>query len=144
MPELGVRTVAVVIAAAPRSGAAEARRPRRLQRPRRPGVDRRPPEGAVYVGRPTLWTNPFRSERFGHARAIALHGRWLGGELTPRQLRALGFGQHEIAALYRLRARVLLRIHRLRGLDLQCWCPVRSRWCHADTLLRLANADAAS
>jgi hypothetical protein len=86
-----------------------------------------------------MWTNPFRSARFGHARAVKLHNAWLSGELTPRRLRALGFGHHEIAALYRLRHKVLTRIDRLSGRDLQCWCPVRSRFCHADLLIRLAN-----
>lgn len=27
----------------------------------------------------------------------------------------------------------------LAGLDLQCWCPITSRWRHADSLIRRAN-----
>lgn len=134
------------IAAEPRSGTALPLRgaPRRLQRPRAKGQDRRAPEGARYVGRPTPWTNPFRSERFGHARSFALHRQWLAGELAPKMLRRLGFGDHEVAALYRLRARVLRRVHLLSGLDVQCWCPLSSRYCHGDTLLALANSGGAA
>lgn len=113
--------------------------PHRLQRPRGKNRERRAPEGAVYVGRGSLWTNPFRFDRFGHARSVTLHRLWLTGELTPRMLIRLGFGQHETMALYRLRRRVLSKIDRLQGKNLQCWCPLRSRWCHADTLLQLAN-----
>jgi hypothetical protein len=95
----------------------------------------------AYVGRGSIWTNPFRYDRFGHVRSVRLHELWLKGELTPRMLRRLGFGQHETMALYRMRVKVLARLDRLRGLDLQCWCPAKSRWCHADTLIALANAE---
>lgn len=40
--------------------------PQRLQRSRKRGA--KLPETAVYVGRPTLFANPFRFERFGPAR----------------------------------------------------------------------------
>lgn len=86
-----------------------------------------------------MWANPFRFARFGHARSISLHRLWLAGELTPRMLRRLGFGEHERLALERLRRRVLRRIALLSGRDLQCWCPLTSKICHAETLLALAN-----
>lgn len=53
-------------------------------------------------------------------------------------LEALRFSPSEIDALERLRARVLVNLHRLAGHDLACWCPQSSAWCHAQTLLRMA------
>lgn len=113
------------------------RSPRRLQRSRRRGA--RLPEDAVYVGRPTLFGNPFTSQRFGHARATRLHRDWLSGRVSALALERLGFCPAEIDMLLLVRARVREALPRLRGKDLVCWCPLNSRWCHANTLLKLAN-----
>jgi hypothetical protein len=126
-----------MIAATLRSEAHAPTCPRRLQRSRRKGATT--PEGARYVGRPTLFGNPFRIDRFGHARAVALHRRWLAFRLGALTLERLGFSPHEIAALDRLRGRVIERLPELVDRNLQCWCPLTSKWCHADTLLKLAN-----
>jgi len=71
--------------------------------------------GAVYVGRPSKWGNPF-----------------VIGKDGPR---------HEVIAKYRLHAQSAFdrnEIERdLRGKDLVCWCAPRA--CHADVLLELAN-----
>lgn len=122
---------------APRS-MMSAPRPRRLQRPRR-RAERHVPEGAVYVGRPTIFANPFRPERFGHVRSVKLHRRWVTFHLGALSLERLGFTPFEIDALDRWRTRLVGRLPNLAGNDLQCWCPLTSRWCHADTLLALAN-----
>ncbi|WP_439539013.1 DUF4326 domain-containing protein [Sphingomonas sp.] len=112
--------------------------PARLQRTRRRNV--KTPPGAVYVGRPTLWGNPFADRpRIGHARSVILYRSWVAGDLTGPILARAGFDEHEIASLFRWRRRLLARIDELRGRDLQCWCPSTSAWCHADTLLRIAN-----
>ena len=111
--------------------------PRRLQRPRKRGVP--VPVGARYVGRPTEFANPFDGRGFGHVRATRLYERWIDGRLGDLTLEALGFCPSEIEALHRLHERVLHRLPLLAGLNLQCWCPVTSRWCHADILLRRAN-----
>ncbi len=95
--------------------------------------------GAIYVGRGSRWASPFLSRRFGHARAIGLHRAWLHGRLTPRVVLSLGFNEREALALARLRWRMLDHIDDLAGHDLICWCPIRSRWCHADTLIALSN-----
>lgn len=115
----------------------EGRVTRRVQRSRRKG-DRTPP-GTIYCGRGTYRANPFRSDRFGHVRACRLHRQWLDGHLSYRALRKLGFGDAEIAALWRLRKRVIQTMHELAGHDLQCWCPVTSRFCHVDTLVERAS-----
>jgi hypothetical protein len=114
------------------------RQPRRLQRARR-RADRHVPEGAFYVGRPTIFANPFRAERFGHARSVILHRRWLAFRLGALTLERLGFTSHEIDALGRWRSRLVERLPRIAGCDLQCWCPLTSKWCHADALIAAAN-----
>lgn len=112
--------------------------PRRLHRTRR--KNRTTPPGAVYVGRPTLWANPFSDRnRIGHKRSVILYAAWLRGECSPGVLRAAGFSRAEAATLERRRRLVLQRLPRLTGRNLQCWCPTTSDWCHADVLIKLAN-----
>lgn len=114
-------------------------RPRRLHRTRRRRAST--PPGAVYVGRPTLWANPFGGRPgIGHARSVILYRAWLRGELNRRVLRCAGFSDAEVDALRRWRDRLVARLATLAGRDLQCWCPLTSDWCHADVLLREANA----
>lgn len=108
---------------------------RRLQRSRRRNT--RTPPGAYYGGRPGLLANPFDSGRFGHARSVKLHARWIEGRLGALTLERLGFDPVEIDALSRLRKRVLDFLPRLVGRDIECWCPLTSRWCHVITLLAL-------
>ena len=115
-------------------------RPRRLQRSRRPGY--RTPEGAIYCGRPTVLGNPFMVQRFGQARSVKLHRRWLLGDLPHPCLLGLGFDEVEIEALRRLRQRAIERLPTLTARDLVCWCSLAQRWCHAETLLEFANSPA--
>lgn len=98
--------------------------PERIQRKRVKGW--RIPEGVVYVGRPSVWGNPFRPHtdydeegKFKYDKEICLDmfqdycaGRLMDEPewLTP-----------------------------LRGKDLACWCKAGAP-CHADILLKLANA----
>ncbi len=73
--------------------------------------------GAIYVGRPTKWGNPFVIGRDGtREEVIAKYGRWLN--VNP------------------LLKRVIMA--ELRGRDLECWCSPLP--CHADLLLKLANS----
>lgn len=119
-------------------GLPPARAPRRLQHLLRRG--RRKPAGSVFVDRPSFLANPF-DDRHGmcEKRRAIMHRAWLRGEVTPRVLRAARFSHAEIAALYRLRKRVLKRLAALRGRDLVCRCKQASPWCHGDELLDLAN-----
>ena len=119
--------------------------PQRIQRKRTKGW--RMPEGAVYVGRPTIFGNPFRpgihegtwqviddngmnyplprgtSEKWARHYAVGLFADdltyWFGGRISM---------DGDLAAA----------IAGLRGHDLACWCPL-DQPCHADVLLALAN-----
>ncbi len=87
------------------------------------------PEGAIYVGRPTLWGNRYKigtwSNRLGRPVATL--------EEAVRLYREIVWdapdGQHMKAY-----AREMLRGH-----DLVCWCPL-DKPCHADVLIALANS----
>lgn len=114
------------------------RAPRRLQH--LPRLNRRKPEGSVFVDKPSFLANPFEG-RHGmcEKRRAIMHRAWLRGELSPRVLRAARFSRAEIDALYRLRKRVLKRLPAIRGRDMVCRCRRGFAWCHGDTLLELAN-----
>jgi hypothetical protein len=88
--------------------------PQRIQRRRTAGW--RMPAGALYVGRPTRFGNPFPIAEHGPAAAVALYRTWL----TTRP---------DLVAAVRAE---------LAGRDLACWCPPQ-RPCHADVLLALAR-----
>ena len=116
----------------------------RIRRSRRKGY--RLPLGAIYVGRPTVWGNPFsvgpRSSGGcgGHARCTILHKAWLQGRISDLALERLDFCPAQIEALHRKRYRILTSLHTLAGHDLACWCPLTSEWCHAQTYLVLASS----
>jgi hypothetical protein len=104
--------------------------PQRIQRKRTKGW--KMPAGAVYVGRPTKWGNPFRvgtPDRdncmvcLDRAEAVAKYR----SELTTfaNTVNFTGCTLAEIRS-------------ELRGKDLACFCPL-DQPCHSDVLLELAN-----
>lgn len=117
--------------------------PKRIQRSRAKGW--RMPEGAVYVGRPTIWGNPWPiSEGIEFHR---LFGQLDKGE-SPREtvvrwyrewLAGLPVDMAGDAAAAQQRDEIRRRMPELRGHDLACWC-LLDQPCHADVLLELANA----
>ena len=94
-------------------------KPKRIQRKRTKGW--RMPEGAVYVGRPTKWGNPFAMFDTGQ-KMTRLEAVNCFRVYVLQQLRGPGYPLRE-----------------LRGKDLACWCPL-DQPCHADVLLEIANA----
>jgi hypothetical protein len=119
---------------------------KRIQRRRVKGW--KMPEGAIYVGRPTKWGNPFRVTKKVNARkAISLYRllvqnkiseatlnkalKSVGGKILDGQ--ALGVFQLQIIGAIMHKA-----LPELRGKDLACWCK-EGEPCHADVLLELAN-----
>ena len=105
--------------------------PRRIQRQRTKGW--RMPEGAVYVGRPSRWGNPWTTA--GMRRA-----GWTGTNtyLAPF---VTGMFQKGMRARVTVCEPILSALPELRGRDLACWCRL-DQPCHADVLLEMANASA--
>ena len=108
--------------------------PQRIQRQRTKGW--RMPEGAIYVGRPSKWGNPYK---------IGDESAFIGAQ----ELFSMDEGPltaFEAKELFRIAInRYVLSVtpeyvrHELRGCDLVCWCPL-DQPCHADVLLELANS----
>jgi hypothetical protein len=99
------------------------------------------PEGALYVGRPTRFGNPFTvadaladdpelTEAEARRRCASLFELWLTGEIS---LTGPEFATR--------RATILDRLGELAGRDLACWCPPGGP-CHADVLIVIANQEA--
>ena len=91
------------------------------------------PTGAVYVGRPTKWGNPYTVREYGRAQAVA----GFRDELeTYGAVLTIWYEDH--SALMGISPDVIRE--ELRGRDLACWCPL-DQPCHADVLLEVANRD---
>ena len=102
--------------------------PKRIQRQR----TKRMPEGAVYVGRPSKWGNPWKA---GDVIAV----EW-DSTATTRTYRELLATPELVVSLYRIAFTPDADEIRdeFAGRDLACWCPL-DQPCHADVLLELAN-----
>ncbi len=78
------------------------------------------PKDAIYVGRPSMWGNPFEMKKESDRDMVVLKFRnWL---------RTKGPKQDAINN----------SIKDLAGKDLVCWCAPKA--CHADVLLEIANS----
>lgn len=112
--------------------------PKRIQRKRTKGW--RMPEGAVYVGRPTEWGNPFTAEICGSLqRAVDLYrlcvlSKEQPGDLKKPELKAANKAWESWVNMPSVLTIQLF----LRDKDLACWCPL-DKPCHADVLLEIAN-----
>ena len=106
--------------------------PKRIQRKRSKGW--RMPEGAVYVGRPSKWGNPFKAGSVMFLTGLKAGERADTGDVVRMYRNALT-GKSPAAASARERVQ-----RELAGKDLACWCPL-DQPCHADVLLEIANGD---
>ena len=92
----------------------------------------RMPEGAVYVGRPSRWGNPYKV-----GAEVQVGGRGLDTGRAHVVVDAA-----DAVRLYRkwiwTQGRIEGLTPALRGHDLACWCRLDAP-CHADVLLELAN-----
>lgn len=121
--------------------------PERIQRKQTPGW--RMPEGAVYVGRPTAWGNPFAvGESIDR-----------DSPLWPYIVRELPGGTSGLQSVKPLRRETVVAAYdwwfieqvglmlavaeELGGRDLACWCPTpkpgEDDICHAAFLLAMSN-----
>lgn len=109
-------------------------KPVRIQRKRTKGFNLQAasPNGlpVVYVGRPTLWSNPFKI-----GSPVARAGREIFYATDNGMLRA-AYKLWLLTEGDGVRVRSMVR--NLCGKNLACWCPL-DQPCHADVLLELAN-----
>lgn len=92
--------------------------PKRIQRKRRKGW--RMPPNTIYVGRPSIWGNPFKVTKYCSQVEAVERFRWLSKVTSPPKLNEY--------------------LNPLRGKDLACWCRL-DQPCHADVLLAMANEE---
>lgn len=119
--------------------------PKRIQRRRSKGW--RMPAGAVYVGRPTMWGNPFAIDGITLDDSITLYRDMAQGMWSPGLGNKRGWSDDLFNTVHETQLAWSKRIgdhplHMIRatlaGHDLACWCPL-DQACHADVLLELAN-----
>ena len=118
--------------------------PKRIQRRRTMGW--KMPPATIYVGRPTVWGNPFEHDGSDHSkrRCAELYRDLITGSVnrfikTHHPARDYTLGDVLLAQnLDAIRKQILSHVRKLRGHDLACWCPL-DQPCHADVLLELAN-----
>lgn len=121
--------------------------PKRIQRRRSRGW--RMPDGAVYVGRPTKFGNPYTVEmmqnRIDELAAIdrgdvlaAIGPRQLAYDAFRSDLRYGPDSQWWWFGPHMQMITICVSLDELKGKDLACWCPLDEP-CHADVLLAIAN-----
>jgi hypothetical protein len=139
--------------------------PQRIQRRRTRGW--RMPEGAVYVGRPTKFGNPFRAYKCGccgywdvrddsitylvnhdyvrRPEVRADHSTWTTKREATREAVRLYHDEltHWLGGRLDWDPGFAEAVQGLRSRDLSCWCPL-DQPCHADVLLEIANKGGAS
>ena len=114
--------------------------PVRVQRSRKPGAVM--PPGAVFVGRPTMWGNPFVVKGWrGHVWEVTWEGEHIDCTMSRREAHKLAVELYVEQRLPLMREEILAR---LAGRDLACWCPPVDRFgnllpCHGDVMLAVAN-----
>jgi hypothetical protein len=112
--------------------------PKRIQRK----CGEKLPAGAVYVGRPTPFGNPFVN--LSREASVASYRHWLAGDYGLVQAIGVdegcsaGWVARRLEYLEQKRQDILRRLPELRGKDLACWCKL-SDACYADCLLEMAN-----
>lgn len=82
------------------------------------------PDNTVYIGRPSMWGNPYKQEPYmGKDWRAVVTAKYRSYLLDPDNAQLLKRAQQE-----------------LKGKDLACWCPEGAP-CHGDVLIELANKE---
>ena len=79
------------------------------------------PDGAIYVGRPGIWGNPYK---------IGEYSKELYRKMT----------RDDVVLMFELQISEHLKVlakKELKGFDLACWCAPAK--CHAEVWIRIAN-----
>lgn len=84
------------------------------------------PKNTVYVGRPTMWGNPFKVGELNNNYYL----------FAANEEQAVAFFKKYTSFTG---ANKEMLIKELGGKNLACWCPL-DKPCHADVLLEIANA----
>ena len=112
--------------------------PCRIQRKRSKGW--RMPAGAIYIGRPSKWGNPYWP-----GQSTDDFPMWLVGAYGKARLGPVVKDAQQAVDLYRIHIERKIRenpyhyaIKQLTGRDLACWCRP-DQLCHGDVLLDIAN-----
>lgn len=105
--------------------------PKRIQRMRNKGW--RMPKGAVYVGRPSRWGNPFRVSNGDceHPDCGPKSHPPINRQMAVNAYRGWLVGMIKVDPEF---------VDELRGKNLACWC-APNQVCHADVLLEIANRE---
>ena len=116
--------------------------PKRIQQHRTKGW--RKPEGAIAVGRPSRWGNPYRViavRASGPFDVVRADGVFLGQATGIELARTIAVERyrHALEQFWAGYPRPSEIRAELAGRDLMCWCPLNEP-CHADVLLEIANA----
>ncbi|MFI6266139.1 DUF4326 domain-containing protein [Micromonospora sp. NPDC051006] len=103
----------------------------------------RMPENTVYVGRPTVYGNPFRAGQsfcgptircfYDPERLVAQFRFWISLDSLPHL-----FWDHDLIVAH-VHLKAALDRGDLAGKNLACWCKPGDP-CHADVLLEIANS----
>ena len=138
--------------------------PKRIQRQRAKGW--RMPDGAIYVGRPSKWGNPYVALPTADGFSVFRRVRLSSGEQLDVWIERVGIVTRaqaiaESVRMYRKWIEawaedeygdepdpIRFVLDELRGHDLACWCSLddgdgMAQPCHADVLLELANREQA-
>jgi hypothetical protein len=98
--------------------------PSRVQLSRKKGW--KMPPNTVRVCRPSVWGNPYKVGGIDHTT---------GRTIETRSDAVRLYVERGCADCLSEEAKVFLR-----GKNLACWCPLDDEPCHADVLLKMANA----
>jgi Domain of unknown function (DUF4326) len=105
--------------------------PKRIRLSRAKGW--RLPSNTINVARPGKFGNPFVVGKDGtRSECVGLFAHLLAGMVPITSGDGLPDNINR-------RKYVMANLHRLRGMDLACWCALDGKTCHADVLLKLAN-----
>lgn len=103
--------------------------PIRIQRKRTKGW--KIPENTIYVGRGSIWGNPFRVNQLNPSKQNKEGG--YNQIFTLNNEEACIHYERFLSLELRIKAK-----ESLKGKNLACWCPL-NKPCHADILLKIAN-----
>lgn len=108
---------------------------KRIQRKRTRGW--RKPPGAIFVGRPSKWGNPYFVGTDKHnLNPYCCKTNKEAVDRFKRQLELLKMGHQKCVLRFEL-----ADLAELKGKVIMCWCREDEPYCHGDILLELANKD---